>query len=105
MIYLHSGGGDLTKQVRVNKAAADKALEIAQDKNQPTLHIESVSYFSPELEKISAILLTEPSIELALDICRKYSQDIDIIIAESATTGMKLTVCQIEFAVTKICVL
>ena len=105
MIYLHSGGGDLTKQVRVNQAATDKALEIAQEKNKPifTLDIENSEIL--ELDKISAILLIEPSIELALNECRKYSQQVDIVIAESALVGMKLTVCQIEFDVIKICVL
>ncbi|OAT46016.1 hypothetical protein M997_2467 [Proteus hauseri ATCC 700826] len=103
MIYLYSGGGDLIKQVRVNKAAADKVLEIAQ--NNPIFTIDSEYYDIPELDRISTILLIEPSIELALDICRNYSHHMDIVIAESALVGMKLTVCQVEFEVIKICVL
>lgn len=61
--------------------------------------------FPNKLDAIGAILLIEPSIEFAQEVGRKYSQFIDIVIAESSDKGKKLTVCQIEFAVVKICVL
>lgn len=105
MIYLHSGGGDLTKQNRVNKVATEKASEIAENKTKLVSNIESELSFFIDAEKIGAILLIEPSIKLALEICRQYVQSIDIVIAESAKVGSKLTACQIEFQVIKICVL
>ncbi|WP_368879236.1 hypothetical protein [Proteus terrae] len=105
MIYLHSGGGVFEKQARVNQAATEKAQEIAKNKIKQVVQFRSIADFPVELEKIGAILLIEPTIELALEVGRQYSQSTDIVIAESATVGRKLTVCQIEFAVTKICVL
>ncbi|QIG05670.1 hypothetical protein [Proteus sp. ZN5] len=105
MIYLHSGGGAFEKQARVNQVATEKAQEIAKNKIKQVVQFRTIADFSVELEKIGAILLIEPTIELALEVGRQYSQLTDIVIAESATSGRKLTVCQIEFAVTKICVL
>ncbi|ATN00113.1 MULTISPECIES: hypothetical protein [Proteus] len=105
MIYLHSGGGVFEKQARVNQVATEKAQEIAKNKIKQVVQFRSIADFPVELEKIGAILLIEPTIELALEVGRQYSQSTDIVIAESATVGRKLTVCQIEFAVTKICVL
>ncbi|MBJ2108602.1 hypothetical protein [Proteus terrae] len=105
MIYLHSGGGVFEKQARVNQVATEKAQEIAKNKIKQVVQFRSIVDFPVELEKIGAILLIEPTIELALEVGRQYSQSTDIVIAESATVGRKLTVCQIEFAVTKICVL
>ena len=103
MIYLHSGGGDSAKQQRVNQAATDKAQQIAQD--QQSLLYTSESDFPTTVENIGAILLIEPSIELALEVCRRYQSSTEIVMAESAITGAKLTVCQIEFEVIKICVI
>ncbi|MCO4179131.1 hypothetical protein LG195_03575 [Proteus terrae] len=105
MIYLHSGGGAFEKQARVNQVATEKAQEIAKNKIKQVVQFRSLADFPVDLEKIGAILLIEPTIELALEVGRQYSQLTDIVIAESATEGRKLTVCQIEFAVTKICVL
>ncbi|MBG6036991.1 hypothetical protein I5F12_02770 [Proteus cibarius] len=105
MIYLHSGGGAFEKQARVNQVATEKAQEIAKNKIKQVVQFRSLADFPVDLEKIGAILLIEPTIELALEVGRQYSQLTDIVIAESATAGRKLTVCQIEFAVTKICVL
>lgn len=105
MIYLHSGGGVFEKQARVNQVATEKAQDIAKNKIKQVVQFRSIADFPVELEKIGAILLIEPTIELALEVGRQYSQSTDIVIAESATVGRKLTVCQIEFAVTKICVL
>ena len=105
MIYLHSGGGTFEKQARVNQVATEKAQEIAKNKIKQVVQFRSLADFPVELEKIGVILLIEPTIELALEVGRQYSQSTDIVIAESATVGRKLTVCQIEFAVTKICVL
>ncbi|MBI6528954.1 hypothetical protein JEP40_07475 [Proteus vulgaris] len=105
MIYLHSGGGCIEKQVRVNQAATNKAQEIANNKMKPIIQIRSLTDISVDNEDIGAILLIEPSIDLALEVGQRYSHSIDIIIAESAKMGMKLTVCQIEFLVIKICVL
>lgn len=105
MIYLHSGGGVFEKQARVNQAATEKAQEIAENKIKQVVQVRSLSDFPVNIEQIGVILLIEPTIELALEVGRQYSQLADIVIAESATVGMKLTICQIEFAVTKICVL
>ncbi|SUC01643.1 Uncharacterised protein [Proteus vulgaris] len=105
MIYLHSGGGVCEKQIRVNQAATDKAQEIAESKMKSVAEIASPVDFPNKLDVIGAILLIEPSIEFAQEVGRKYLQSIDIVIAESSDKGKKLTVCQIEFAVVKICVL
>lgn len=105
MIYLHSGGGVFEKQARVNQVATEKAQEIAKNKIKQVVQFRAIADFPVEFEKIGVILPIEPTIELALEVGRQYSQSTDIVIAESATVGRKLTVCQIEFAVTKICVL
>ncbi|HIE0969547.1 TPA: hypothetical protein ACXJQF_002342 [Proteus mirabilis] len=105
MIYLHSGGGDSAKQQRVNQAATDKAQQIAQDQQSLLYTISSESDFPTTVENIGAILLIEPTIELALEVCRRYQSSTEIVMAESAITGAKLTVCQIEFEVIKICVI
>ncbi|HDT0722267.1 TPA: hypothetical protein QIB97_003364 [Proteus mirabilis] len=105
MIYLHSGGGDSTKQRRVNQAATDKAQQIAQDQQSLLYTISSESDFPTTVENIGTILLIEPTIELALEVCRRYQSSTEIVMAESAVTGAKLTVCQIEFEVIKICVI
>lgn len=105
MIYLHSGGGSIEKQERVNQAATNKAHEIAKNKMKQWVRLEALADLSVDIENIGVILLIEPSIELALEVGRRYSQFVDIVIAESAVSGMKLTVCQIEFSVIKICVL
>lgn len=105
MIYLHSGGGCIEKQVRVNQAATDKAQEIANNIMKPLIQIRSLTDLSGDNEDVGVILLIEPSIDLAHEVGRRYSHSVDIVIAESAKIGMKLTVCQIEFSVIKICVL
>ena len=105
MIFLHSGGGAFEKQTRVNQATTEKAQEIAKSKIKQVVQLRSLADFPVDIEQIGVILLIEPTIELALEVGRQYSQSTDIVIAESATVGRKLTICQIEFAVTKICVL
>lgn len=105
MIYLHSGGGSFEKQERVNQAATEKAQEIAKSKMKSVITITTIPDCLIDIENTAVILLIEPSIDLALEIGRQYSRLIDIVIAESAASGAKLTVCQIEFSVTKICVL
>ncbi len=105
MIYLYSGGGSFEKQKRVNQVAADKAQEIAVNKMKQVVKLEVLTDISVDIENIGAILLIEPSIELACAIGRQYSHFVDVVIAESAKTGMKLTVCQIEFSVMKMCVI
>ena len=105
MIYLYSGGGCFEKQVRVNQATIDKATEIAKNKMKKIIQIRSLADISVDIEDIGAILLIDPTLELALVVGRRYSHSVDIVIAESAKIGMKLTVCQIEFSASKICVL
>ncbi|MBG2803094.1 hypothetical protein ACNARU_10060 [Proteus sp. WDL240414] len=105
MIFLHSGGGAFEKQTRVNQTATEKAQEIAKSKIKQVVQLRSLADFPVDIKQIGVILLIEPTIELALEVGRQYSQSADIVIAESATVGRKLTICQIEFAVTKICVL
>ncbi|WP_226894067.1 hypothetical protein [Proteus sp. FME41] len=105
MIYLYSGGGSFEKQKRVNQVAADKAQEIAVNKMKQVAKLEALTDISMDTENIGAILLIEPSIALACAIGRQYSHSVDVVIAESAEIGKKLTVCQIEFSVIKMCVL
>lgn len=105
MIYLHSGGGIFEKQARVNQVATEKAQELAKNKRKKVAQLRTFADFSVDIEDVGVILLIEPTIELALEVGRQYSQSMDIVIAESATAGRKMTLCQIEFAVTKICVL
>ncbi|WP_100160053.1 hypothetical protein [Proteus columbae] len=105
MIFLHSGGGAFEKQTRVNQAATEKAQQIAKSKIKQVVQLRKLADFPVDIEQIGVILLIEPTIELALEAGRLYSQSTDIVIAESATVGRKLTICQIEFVVTKICVL
>ncbi|MBG2874278.1 hypothetical protein I4902_16420 [Proteus alimentorum] len=105
MIYLHSGGGTFEKQARVNQVATEKAQEIAKNKIKQVVQLRTFADFPINIEDVGVILLIEPTIELALEVGRQYSQSTDIVIAESATVGRKLTICQIEFVVTKICVL
>ncbi|WP_337241724.1 hypothetical protein [Proteus faecis] len=105
MIYLHSGGGVFEKQVRVNQVATEKAQEIAKNKIKQVVQLSTFADFPVDIEDVGVILLIEPTIELALEVGRLYSQSMDIVIAESAIVGRKLTLCQIEFVVTKICVL
>lgn len=105
MIYLYSGGGAFEKQTRVNQAATEQAQEIAKSKIKQVVQLRALADFPVDIEQAGVILLIEPTIELALEVGRQYSQSTDIVIAESAIVGRKLTICQIEFAVTKICVL
>ncbi|NBM68603.1 MULTISPECIES: hypothetical protein [unclassified Proteus (in: enterobacteria)] len=105
MIYLHSGGSVFEKQVRVNQIATEKAQELAKNKIKQVAQLSTFADFPVDIEDVGVILLIEPTIEFALEVGRLYSQSTDIVIAESAIVGRKLTLCQIEFVVTKICVL
>lgn len=56
------------KQVRVNQATIDKATEIAKNKMKKIIQIRSLADISVDIEDIGAILLIEPTIELALEV-------------------------------------
>ena len=67
-----------------------KAQQIAQDQQSLLYTISSESDFPTTVENIGAILLIEPSIELALEVCRRYQSSTEIVMAESANHGGKV---------------